>query len=153
MLLYLLPALATGLLLYFLFRWLVEAEPKQVKRLLMVLGAVALIALVAVFSKYGAAIAAAVLTLTVVVRRVMALVSAYHFFKKINPHAPKPPRETPMDVKEACDILGVSTAATEEEIKAAYHRLMQRNHPDQGGSDYFAKKLNQARDVLLKKRR
>lgn len=54
-----------------------------------------------------------------------------------------------MDKEEALEVLGLDTTATREDIGAAYRRLMQRVHPDQGGSDHFAKILNEARNVLL----
>lgn len=57
-----------------------------------------------------------------------------------------------MTAAEACDLLGVSPDATPAEIKAAYVRLMQRAHPDAGGSKGLAAQLNAARDVLLKGR-
>jgi curved DNA-binding protein CbpA len=50
----------------------------------------------------------------------------------------------------ALEILGLKEGDTEKEIRAAYSRLMKRVHPDVGGSDFFAKQLNDARDVLLK---
>lgn len=53
---------------------------------------------------------------------------------------------------EAALILGVSERASEESVKEAHRRLISKNHPDQGGSDYLAAKINQARDVLLGKR-
>jgi len=51
---------------------------------------------------------------------------------------------------EALEILELAGKPTDEEIKAAHHRLMMKIHPDQGGSGYFAAKLNQAKDLLLK---
>lgn len=57
-----------------------------------------------------------------------------------------------MTLTEARDLLGVSPDATPAEIKAAYVRLMQRAHPDAGGSKGLAAQLNAARDLLLKKR-
>jgi len=50
---------------------------------------------------------------------------------------------------QAFDILGLEEGATEQQVRAAYYRLMKRAHPDVSGSDYFAKQLNGARDHLL----
>ena len=54
-----------------------------------------------------------------------------------------------MTREEALAVLGLSEGATEEEIRAAHRRLMRAAHPDQGGSDWLAARINQARDVLL----
>jgi hypothetical protein len=54
---------------------------------------------------------------------------------------------------EAREILGIKVGATLQEIDAAYKRLMRRVHPDVGGTDFFAKQLNNARDVLLREAR
>lgn len=54
-----------------------------------------------------------------------------------------------MDRAEAYAILGLSASASRDEIQAAYRRLIQRLHPDQGGSAYLAAYLNRARDLLL----
>jgi len=52
---------------------------------------------------------------------------------------------------EARSILGVPADATPEAITAAWRRLMGRAHPDQGGTEGLAAKLNAARDRLLRK--
>ena len=54
-----------------------------------------------------------------------------------------------MSVAEAAEILGVSPNAEEKAIKEAYHRMMTEHHPDKGGSAWFARQINEARDVLL----
>jgi len=58
-------------------------------------------------------------------------------------------RMKPMTREEALDILGLSGHPDETDIKDAHRKMMMKLHPDQGGSDYFASKLNQARDILL----
>ena len=52
-------------------------------------------------------------------------------------------------VDEAYAILGLAPGADAEAIKAAHHRLMKQLHPDHGGTDSLATKINRARDVLL----
>jgi hypothetical protein len=58
-------------------------------------------------------------------------------------------RDSTMSRAEAYEVLGLSPGASQEEIQTAYRRLMQRLHPDHGGSAYLAARLNQARQVLL----
>ena len=54
-----------------------------------------------------------------------------------------------MTRKEALDILGLKENATKKEILDNYQKLMKKNHPDLGGSDWITKKLNEAREILL----
>jgi len=54
-----------------------------------------------------------------------------------------------MSRQEACEILGVSTDASREEILDAWRRLIKRVHPDSGGSAFLAAKINAAKSTLL----
>lgn len=53
--------------------------------------------------------------------------------------------------EEACEMLGVSKDASRDDIIHAYRRLMLKLHPDHGGTDYLAQKLNQAKEILIKR--
>lgn len=58
-------------------------------------------------------------------------------------------RSGPMTRQEAYEVLGLAPGASEADIRAAHHRLMRTAHPDTGGSDWLAARVNMARDVLL----
>ena len=65
--------------------------------------------------------------------------------------APPPPRSSRSDMSrdEALAVLGLGEGATPDEIKAAHRRLIQRVHPDVGGSADLAARINRAKDILL----
>lgn len=66
---------------------------------------------------------------------------------------PEPPPSSggAMGRDEALEILGLEEDADETAVREAHRRLMQKIHPDHGGSSYLAAKINQARDVLLRR--
>ena len=57
-----------------------------------------------------------------------------------------------MTRREAALILGISPSSSEERIVKVHRRLISLNHPDRGGSVYLAKKITEAKDILVVKR-
>jgi hypothetical protein len=60
-----------------------------------------------------------------------------------------PPDSGSMSEVEARQVLGVGPEADRQEIRDAHRRLMQRLHPDRGGSSFLAAQINRAKDRLL----
>lgn len=54
-----------------------------------------------------------------------------------------------MTKEEAYKILGLEAGAAAADVRKAHRRLMQRLHPDIGGTSFLAARINEAKDVLL----
>jgi hypothetical protein len=88
------------------------------------------------------------------VQRAAAILEAY-----VNRAAPAPPRDlrlaspdeaSSMSRAEALEVLGLDNGAEEAAIRAAHERLARLVHPDHAGATYLARKVDQARDTLLR---
>ncbi len=64
----------------------------------------------------------------------------------------KPPRRPALSEAEARAVLGVDAGADADAIRAAHRRLVTAVHPDKGGSADLTRRINAARDVLLRTR-
>ena len=141
-LIYLLIGVGLAFLIHLVLSRLQRVPPERLKR----------------FVKAGGVVAAAVLVMRLGLSRLFAFYSMLPLLVRLfggrAAQAGAPPPLSSMGAMsraQAAELLGVSQQATPEEIHATHRRLMQKLHPDAGGSEGLAKQLNEARDVLLGK--
>ncbi len=94
-------------------------------------------------------------TLLALAGRVAQFAQYIPLFKQIfgDANAQQPPSENmpanrTMSRQDAADILGIDVNASQEDIRMAHKKLMQKIHPDRGGSDALAKQINEAKSIL-----
>ncbi|ORU93254.1 MAG: aconitate hydratase [Cycloclasticus sp. symbiont of Bathymodiolus heckerae] len=80
--------------------------------------------------------------------RVLGIVKTIKSARENN-QPPAAPKVQSMNNKEALDILGLKSGASKKDITDAHKRLMQKNHPDKGGSEHLATQINHAKKTLL----
>lgn len=105
-------------------------------------------------------IAAAVAAVIPFLRRLIGFLQYLPLLRRLfgNPGQPNdptgsaPPRTPGMTRDRAIEILGLGPEPTRDEVIDAHRRLMQKLHPDRGGSTYLAQQLNEAKKTLLGER-
>ena len=128
-----------------------RASVKSIKALLtwiLALGGLSLALLLILTGREGIALGALTLFGPLVYQRWQAEQGRRRGSSRSGPGSPNR-RSTLMSREEAYQVLGLQLGATEADIRDAHRRLMRGAHPDAGGSDWLAARINQARDVLL----
>lgn len=155
--------LAIVFLGYLFWGALKQRSPQQRKQLLLRGLLVALIAITLLLAATGrvhwimAALAAAlpfVKGLFGLLLRTLPFLQVWLKQRQSRSEQPNTPNSNPeVDEEEAWKMLGLNPEASREDIIKAHKRLIQKLHPDRGGNDYLAAKLNAARDLLLDKKK
>ena len=153
--------LAAALLLYLLWQQLKKCNPKERRSLLLKAGFWALLGLSVLLVATGRVhwIAAALTAAIPVIKGLFAIALRSLPFLQVwlknrqqqSSQTPSQPPQQQMTEEEALQLLGLEPGASEEDIIQAHKKLIQKLHPDRGGNDYLAAKLNAARDLLLAK--
>jgi hypothetical protein len=168
------PEILLGVVILVLGLWAVnafsKADPKQAARLVRALGGVAVL-IFAVFlllrGEIGLAVPIGLIGLGLlgwVSMQPRDLFAAY--FDRRAPGwreytqgdagasaGQRTPSGGKMTEEEAYQILGIQPGASADEITRAHRTLIKKLHPDQGGTTYLAARVNEAKDVLLRRHR
>ena len=120
-------------------------------------GVLAVLGLLAVTGHLNV-ITAAIAGLIALLPRAMQLVKYLPFISRLyqqnktgqqQAQTPPPSGKQAMSVEQAMEVLGLKPGYKEEDVIQAHRRMMQKVHPDRGGSDFLAAQINQAKDTLL----
>ncbi len=146
-------ALLAGILLA--GRWFATADPKALIKVVKWLFIGIILAVIIFFAVTGR-LAWAIAAVPALIPWLLRLRAAHRAFRgfggQVGGNSPgAPDARGAMTEEEAWRVLGLEPGATRDEIKKTHRRLIAGLHPDRGGSDYLAAKINQAKDVLLGK--
>ena len=145
-----------GLLFFGLIFYLHKKYPKQLssKKIIIFVFLVVASLIMLRFGQVIPAIIAA--TLPLIFRifgfllRHIGIVNLFRYFTAKRSHNNANYKTHKISKKDAYQILDLKKEASKTEILSQYKKLIQKNHPDKGGSAYIAALINQAKDLLLK---
>jgi DnaJ family protein C protein 19 len=127
-----------------------SAKQKKSRQITLALGVFALVMIVLAMTGRMHWVGAALATLAPFLRSLVISVLE-HFRKNQEPESTqRPAASSEMSEEEALQILGLKQPFTEDDVIDAHRKLMQKLHPDRGGNDYLAARINEAKEFLLK---
>ena len=138
-----------------------KAKGEEKKKLVfwsIIGGVVAVLGILAVTGHLNV-ITAAIAGLVALLPRALQVVKYLPFISRMyqqtaqnsqtNSQSPPPRGKQTMSAEEAMEVLGLKPGHTKDDVIQAHRRMMQKVHPDRGGSDYLASQINKAKDTLL----
>ena len=155
----LLAVLAIGFILWFKFSKAKGEDRKKLRNTLIIASVIGVLIVLAVTGHLNAITAAiggliAMLPRFAGILRFLPLFNRFFQQAQNNTGSAGGKRQTAqqnsnMTKDKAYEVLGLKAGASKEEIIAAHKKMMQKVHPDRGGSDYLAAEINTAKDTLL----
>jgi DnaJ family protein C protein 19 len=152
----LIAIIGIGLILWHKIRRADAGERKKLLLWSITGGVVAILAILAVTGHLNI-ITAAIAGLVALTPRILPLLKYLPFVSRLYQqsaqsarHTQPPPQrgKQTMSTEEAMEVLGLKPGYTREDVIQAHRRMMQKLHPDRGGSDYLAAQINKAKDTL-----
>ena len=145
MMIYFIYGLTSLIILIILVRYITSIDSRRFQSFLKIFfGIIFLITAIFLLFRGFYYLSGPLLAISLWLTRLKTILSLYNSFAK------NKKEEVFLDKNEALDILGLDFNATKDDIITAHKKLIEKNHPDKGGSDYLSAKINKARDVLLR---
>ncbi len=144
---HILLAILAILITWYLFKDKIKALKNKLSKTKIIFISLAIIVIYLISRGHVHPIAAAIVAVIPLIKKLLIILRYLPILKYFSEKNKQ--KNNGMSKKEAAEILNVKESATAEEIILAHKKAMQKYHPDKGGSDYMARKINSAKDKLL----